>query len=299
MILENKAIITSCSNKFFPSVLNLIGSIKKNYPNHPTIYVYDLGLLKLFVGVLKNIKDVKVLSIPHFVPYWRACYTWKTYILANPIAKQNFYMDAGCQVLLPLDEIFDQIDSVGHFVVQQQAKLDWIVPLEYRNWITVDPVYYDRNCLTAGIVGFKNESTITPVLKKLYDMACSGLCLGFSQIDARRNTGVNKTAFVRNCRLFRHDTTLWSMLYRQAFGDQHDTKVDESGVFVLSSKDGRQLIKNLRLNFLTLDFVNSIYWGDKTRETHTFLDMYIGMYLILKRINLGFKKFIGYRGIYK
>ena len=129
----DKAIITSASNKFFPSLINLLGSIKKNYPNHPKIFVYDLGLFWMFRKELEQIENVEVLNIPHFCKFWRSCYTWKTYILSHPLSDLNFYLDAGTQILRPLDEIFLEIEKDGYFAVSQEVPLSLICPLEYKS----------------------------------------------------------------------------------------------------------------------------------------------------------------------
>jgi hypothetical protein len=89
----NRAIITSCSNKFFPAVINLIGSIKNNYPDHPPIFVYDLNILKIFKKELETIKNVKVIQMPKFCVHWESCYTWKTYIFQHSLAESNLYLD--------------------------------------------------------------------------------------------------------------------------------------------------------------------------------------------------------------
>ena len=174
------AIITSASNKFFPSVLNLVGSIKKNYPNHPPIYLYNLGLLPSFVAELKN-EGVTLLEIPHFVPYWRSCYTWKTYILNTPLADLNFYIDAGCEILQPLDGIFAEIEKDGYFAVEQGTRLGQSTPPEYKDIFKLDEKLYQMPLITAGIFGFKKNSNISPLLQELHDSGVSGLCLGFPQ----------------------------------------------------------------------------------------------------------------------
>lgn len=297
--MSERCLITSCSNKYVPSVLNLIGSIKKNYPSHPMIYIYDLGLLGFFKKTLEQIDGVKVLPMPHFSSFWRACYTWKTYILSHPISDLNFYLDAGCEVYEPLDEIFSQIDTLGYCAIEQQISLDLITPMEYREIFPIEPEYYTKNCITAGMVGFKKNSCVTLSLNKLFDAALSGLCLGFSEGDSHRNRGVNKTIFVRNCKLFRHETTLWSMLFRQEFKNQNIVKVDKTGEYVLSPKDGHSLIRNFRLNFTTLTFAHSRFWSNKHSIYFLFADIYVKVFIFLKKINLKLKSLLGFKGIYK
>ena len=151
--MENKAIITSCSNKFFPSVINLLGSIKAVYPKHPTIFVYDLGLLPNFRKEIESIENVKVINMPHFCGHWRSCYTWKTYIFAHPVAHLNFYLDAGCQLLKPLDEDFTIIENENLLLVDQGQTFKSIVPESYKSIFDLGETHNSLTVIHAGIIG--------------------------------------------------------------------------------------------------------------------------------------------------
>lgn len=214
-----KALITSCSNKFFPAVINLIGSIENNYPNHPPIYVYDQGLFPLFKKELAKRKNVTVVPIPAFCPHFRACYTWKPYIFAHAPARLNLYMDAGYEVLKPLDAVFKSIEKNDYFVVGQGLPLENTVPLEYKTLFPIEERFYKETYITAGFWGFKIGSKVDGVIKTLYDAAIAGLCLGFSPVEFWRNKGKNKNQFVRNCNLFRFDTSIFSLIMRKELKD--------------------------------------------------------------------------------
>ena len=163
--MKNTCIITSASTKFFPSLINLLGSIAKNYPNHPDVYVYDIGLFFTMRKELESISWVHVLDVPHFVPHWRACYTWKTYILNTPLAEHNLYIDAGCQVLRPLDDVFTKIESQGYLAVSQglTVNIQDITPQEYLDMYHLSPEDAKAEVITAGIFGCKKDAVITPV----------------------------------------------------------------------------------------------------------------------------------------
>ncbi|MFA5991002.1 MAG: hypothetical protein WC794_02005 [Candidatus Doudnabacteria bacterium] len=285
----DRAIITSASSKFFPSLINLLGSIKKNYPAHPTIFVYDIGLFWTYRKELGQIEGVRVLDMPHFSPFWRQSYTWKTYILAHPLARLNFYVDAGCQILRPLDEIFLAIERDDYLAVNQDSSLDLIAPKEYRSIFSIDEKYYQETCVTAGIVGFKDNSRITPVTKELFDAALSGLCLGLSKKELFRNKGAFKSIFVRNCEIFRQDTTLFSMLMRKHFGDFIIQNVNKFGSPFSDKDHPEQLIWNIRLNFLTLEFLKISYTHGKVSFLAGVNRLIIFVYLNLRIIRLFFK----------
>jgi hypothetical protein len=212
--MKSRALITSCSDKFFPSVINLLTSIKVNYPNHPPIYVYDLGLFYTFRKELEMIEGVTVIPMPHFCPHWRACYTWKTYIFAHPLADLNFYLDAGCQVLKPLDQDFKIIEDDDILLIDQGQTFADIVPKSYKEMFTISDQYDNDTVIHAGIIGFSNSSTVQKIFAKVYAAAIAGLALGFSAGDSWRNKGKDKSIFERDCKLFRHDLTLVNIFLR-------------------------------------------------------------------------------------
>jgi hypothetical protein len=257
-----RALITAASNKFFPSLINLLGSIKTNYPDHPKMYVYDLGLFWTFKKELNNIPGVEVIKMPKFVSFWRSCYTWKTYIFAHPLARLNFYLDAGCQVLRPLDEIFNILDKEGFFLIEQGVKFKDIVPQEYKELFDLSEEFDKEEALHAGEFGFKNNLLQNATLQKVYSWALAGLALGFSPVDAWRNKGKNKSVFIRNCRIFRHDMTLLNIMLRKNFG--RNLEVHSGAQFAGGLNNHQnQYIWNLRLNYSTLDYIQARFLHKK------------------------------------
>lgn len=282
--MKNNCIITSVSDKFFPSLLNLLGSIESNYPNHPDVYVYDLGLFFTFRKELEGIPWVHVLDIPHFVPHWRSCYTWKTYILNTPLVENNFYIDAGCQILKPLDTLFDKIESRGYLTVSQgtSVTIKDITPQEYLDLYGLTEADAQKNVITAGIFGFKKDSIIKKVTEGLYKAGVDGLCLGFSQGEIWKNKGVNKTDFIRDCKMFRHDTTLITVLLNKEIPDAIIEPVDYFSD--QNKKDGEQFIWNFRMNYRKLDFV-------KNYNIYSYINrIYVYIFLLLKNISNTLKK---------
>lgn len=283
--MENKCIITAVSNKFFPSLLNMIGSIKQNYPDHPHIYIYDLGLNIVFQNQIKKIENVSIISMPHFVSFWRSCYTWKTYILNTPLAELNFYLDAGCQILKPLTEIFAKIEKNGYFLVSQGAevKIKDITPPDYLDLFDINDNDKEREIIAAGIFGFQKNSLINKVTQELYNAGVKGLCLGFSPNEQWKNTGVNKNTFIRNCKLFRHDTTLLTLLVAKYLNDPIIEDIQKfSGE---NTKTANQLIWNLRMNYQTLEYPYLL-------KLDPLIQIFLNLFLKAKTINryLKFRK---------
>lgn len=274
----SKAIVTSASNKFFPSILNFIGSIKANYPNHPQIYVYDLGLHEAFIKQLREL-DIIVLDIPHFVDHWRSCYTWKTYILNTPLADLNFYVDAGNQILKPFDEIFSKIDTQGYLLVSQgpEVLVKSITPPEYMSIFDIDEKNNSHEIIAAGIFGFKKDSElIKKVTQKLYDSALCGLSIGFSATEQWKNKGKNKNSFIRNCKQFRHDTTLITLLVLKYIENPIIESISNfSGE---KTSNSNQYMWNLRMNFSKLQYVQGL-------RLHFSTKIFIKLFLFAKSVN--------------
>ena len=252
--MKSRAIITSCSDKYFPSLINLLTSIKVNYPNHPPIYVYDLGLFYTFRKELEQIEGVKVISMPHFCPHWRSCYTWKTYIFAHPLADLNFYLDAGCQVLRPFDEDFETIDKNDYLALDIGVSLDDLIPSEYKNIFSVPETHGRLAGVSAGIFGFKNTEQINQILIKVYDAAKAGLALGFSPDNLWRNKRKDKNIFIRICKFFRHDQSLLNLFLRLHFGNSLIVLSHDNYDSVSKSKLPTQKIWHCRLQARTIEY---------------------------------------------
>lgn len=285
----DKAIITSASNKFFPAIITLLASIKINYPSHPTIFIYDLGLFPFFRKELENIEGVKVIAMPKFCPFWQSCFTWKTYIFKHPIAKLNLYLDSGFQALKPFDEIFDLIKKDDYFFVGQNAPLSKISPEEFKSIFNIDEKFYNQTYVTAGLIGFKSDSSVSPVLSSLYDTAKAGLCLGFSPVEKWKNKGKNKNQFTRNCDLFRFDTTLLSMVARRDLKDfiVNPWEKYESGDLL---KNNDQILRNARLKRIPSEYFKSNTLHNQFNLIAQINRLYIKTFLLLKNISLYLKK---------
>lgn len=285
----DKSIVTSCSNKFFPSLLNLIGSIKTNYPDHPNIYVYNLGLAGNYVAELNQIDGVKVVKTPEFCSFWRKCYTWKTYIFSNPFSRYTLYLDAGNEVLKNLDVLFEEIERDGYIFVEQGVPLKKIVPKEYYSVLGIEKIDKERNAITAGIFGFdKSNPVVCNLIDQLHDASLSGLCLGFSKKELWKNKYPNKTEFIRNCEMFRHDTTLLTVFAYKLIPNIVTNNVKRFSPFY--EKSEQQLICNMRMNYVQLPY---IYKTSSNHSKFYFLNrIIIIIFLIIKKENLRLKKYI-------
>jgi hypothetical protein len=222
---KEKTIVTASSDEYFPWLLNLIGSIQANYPNYPKIVVYDLGLRAAFLRELKSVENVEVRKIAKFASFWRSCYTWKLYALLDAPGELIYYLDAGSEVLKPLDEVFNIIDSAGYFCVDnkfllEKAYLKEIIPPDLLKRLSLDRDFPgERFYFSAGNFGYKKNTLSHESIKEAFDLAKEGWTLGFSKDEIYRSVGTDRTTVIRDCKIFRHDQTLLNTVFYKNLGD--------------------------------------------------------------------------------
>ena len=74
---------------------------------------------------------------------------------------------------------------------EQTTLLKEIVPDEFRSLFPIDPKFYEKTCITAGVFGFERNKS-EGVRRELYNASRAGLCLGFSVTELWKNKGKNK-----------------------------------------------------------------------------------------------------------
>jgi len=166
-----RMIITAASAAFGPSLLALLGSLNLNWPDHPPVRVYDIGLDETTLGELKR-NRVDVVSVPPFCSHWRKHFTWKAWCWNDAPARDILWMDAGLVVLQPLGEVFDAIDRLGYFVVPTYHLLTENASLNACRGCGVEPSFRNGKLTMAGtIIGFKKEGLIHDILKEALSIA--------------------------------------------------------------------------------------------------------------------------------
>ena len=114
--VKDRLIITAASAGYATSLLSLLGSINCDWPNHPDVLVYDLGLPESVVSLLQEHR-VDIRKVPAFVPHWRMDYTWKPWCFNDAAARTYLWLDAGLCVLRSMDEVFLAAERLGYFAV--------------------------------------------------------------------------------------------------------------------------------------------------------------------------------------
>ena len=217
---EVLTIATACDAKYFNSVLNLIGSLQSNAGLDYQLYVYDLGISRWQRWALADLPNVKLAFVPAFTKYWKQCWSWKAWIWENTPADNFLYLDAGVEVLRPLQPFVEIIDKYGYALISQSGKdhphlLKDIAPTDLLEKYKLNEKFLSQPVIAAGIIGFnKSGAFYKKIVNKVYGGIKEGDNLGWSRSEMDRNTGIHfmDNPPLRDCRLFRHDQTVLSIL---------------------------------------------------------------------------------------
>ncbi|MFN0122589.1 MAG: hypothetical protein ACKV2V_18995 [Blastocatellia bacterium] len=167
----DRLLITAASARYGPSLLALLGSLSLNWPGHPPVLVYDIGLDTKTQRALER-HGVTVKHVPAFCPHWRQHYTWKIWCWDDAPARHVLWIDAGISVLQPLDEIFDVISDQGYFVVSNGMPLSVEASEAACRGCGVEPAFREnRETLTAAVVGYDRQGPMNELLAEAMRVA--------------------------------------------------------------------------------------------------------------------------------
>jgi hypothetical protein len=113
-LMEKELIITGASTSYAPLLLSLIGSAKVNWPGHPRLLVYDLGLDKETLNILDK-AQIEVRPVPPFCDHWRRHFTWKIWCCHDAPTENYLWLDAGVCILRPFPEAFVCLEKLGYY----------------------------------------------------------------------------------------------------------------------------------------------------------------------------------------
>jgi hypothetical protein len=167
----NIGIITAASEKYANSLFCLIGSLNCNWPTHPKILVFDLGLEANTLETL-NAANIEVKKIPAFCAHWRSHYTWKLWCMANADFDLIIWMDAGMCILQELEEVIEIINNRGYFLVPNYQFLDYEVSEEACLACGVPYSYRIGKATIAGtFIGFSKYSQFGALIDEAFNIS--------------------------------------------------------------------------------------------------------------------------------
>jgi hypothetical protein len=187
---QNNLIVTAASKAFGPSLLALLGSLTLNWPDHPPILVYDLGLDKTTLNWLET-KQISVTKIPSFCPHWRQHFTWKIWCLNDANAQNILWMDSGLMVLQPLNEIFEVLHSQGYFFTVNYESLEWEASEEACKGCGLSMDFRNNKLtLAGGLMGFRKDGTVSEILKEALSVALVEKNIAATEVTHRHDQAI-------------------------------------------------------------------------------------------------------------
>jgi hypothetical protein len=167
----DRLIVTAASAEYGPAVLALAGSLRLNWPNHPPIRIYDIGLDQYTRRRLLT-AHLDVCSVPQFCPHWSRHYTWKIWCLNDAPANEILWIDAGVAVLQSLDEVMDAISATGYFFTTNHELLDWEASEAACRGCGVHPDFrLAKLTLAAGMMGWRKRGMPLTILQEALKVA--------------------------------------------------------------------------------------------------------------------------------
>jgi len=219
MAIRNEcAITTAADNRFAAALFNMLASLHTNFPTHPAVYVYDLGLTPGQRKELQSVPWLELKTVEPFAPHWRLNWSWKHFIALQPAERYIIHCDAGVVFLRSLEMWFLSIQENSYLAFGQNQPLSQITPSNYWSLVGLDcALYKDQEAFGAGVFGFDKQSGAGDAVREAFLLAKNGWSLGCSATETR--TDLDRSV-VRDCHCFRHDQTLINLTLRKHIGGE-------------------------------------------------------------------------------
>jgi hypothetical protein len=165
-------IVTSSSEMYRPQLLSLLGSLHCNWPDHPPVMVYDMGLRTGTDEFLRQAGYNVRLIPPFFVPHWDQHYTWKPWCMNDAPAERILWLDAGCCILRPCPEIFEIIGKQGYFAIPNYQPLEVEASVDACEGCGVSTGFpAGKVSLAANVFGFQRGTPVERVVQECLKVA--------------------------------------------------------------------------------------------------------------------------------
>ncbi len=199
--MHESLILTAASQAYADAVIALIGSAKANWPDHPEIRVYDLGMDAVTAARIGQFRKVTLVRVPEFCPHWRQHYVWRTWCVNEAPCARYLWLDAGAAVLRPMGHCFETIAKTGYFCVTTWWALRPQVNDHLRRYFSASNEWLESNCgISGGVHGLEKNDAGKHLLQEFYDIS-----LDEKQFQATEPT-------------HRHDQAVLSLLFYKHFG---------------------------------------------------------------------------------
>jgi hypothetical protein len=167
----HRAILTASSTAYEPSLLALVGSLNLNWPSHPPVIAYDLGMTSTTCSRLRD-AGVIVRAVDAFCSHWRSHFAWRFWCMKEMRVRAYFWLDAGVCVLRPLDEVFAAIETLGYFCSTNHWPLSSTTTAQQAALVGFDEAWVRRSAsIDAGLHGLLREGAGLRLIERGYEIA--------------------------------------------------------------------------------------------------------------------------------
>jgi hypothetical protein len=169
---QSPRIVTAATENDVRSLVALLGSLTLNWPRHPPVIIYDLGLSASNIRRLQD-HDFEVRSVERFCAHAFEHGTWKLWCLHDAPTRDVLWMDPSLVVLRPLDEIFHAIERLGYFLTTNHELLDWEASEHACRGCGVTAEFrMGRPTLVSALMGFRKGAATVAVVADALAVAC-------------------------------------------------------------------------------------------------------------------------------
>lgn len=213
----DSALVTAADAKYAPFLFNALSSIHANFPDHPVVYIFDLGLSRAQRCELNSVPWIRVKTIDKFVSHWKAGWSWKPHILTQVNERFVLYFDAANIVLYRSISLwFLAVKRHGFFGVANGQLLREITPSEYWSLFNLDSDELGaKPTFGAGLFGFDQLGPAGAAIRKCLSLTIDGWSLGRSPTEKNQLYG---KVPLRDCVCFRADQTLFNLAMVEYLG---------------------------------------------------------------------------------
>lgn len=214
---DDSALVTAADAKYAPFLFNALSSIHVNFPDHPLVYVFDLGLSRSQCWELESVPWVRLRPIDRFVSHWKIGWSWKPYILTQVQERYLLYFDAANIVLYRSIALwFLAIKRHGFFGIANGQLMQDVTPSDYWNMFGLNSTTCAlRPTFGAGLFGFDQNGPAGMAIRKCLALTVAGWNLGRS---ASEKNPLYTNVALRDCICFRADQTLLNLAMIEFMG---------------------------------------------------------------------------------
>lgn len=197
-IVHERLIATAASEAYAGSVLALLGSLRRNWPGHPPVLVYDLGMATASIERIRAL-GIEVRSVPPFCAHWRKHFTWKPWCWCDAPALDLLWLDAGVLVLDALDEVLDTVARSGIFVIPANGDLALTASDAACEGCRVDPAFRaGLPTFAGGVVGFRKSGAVATMLTEALRVAMTERFIAATEATHRHDQAILSLLIARD-----------------------------------------------------------------------------------------------------